>query len=227
MGIKRIAWISAVAAFVAAGVALAGAAQDKSVQITESGFVPARMEVTVGQKVMFHNATKVDRSINSMTAGEADKDKNLGRDASKNPAKDLGKDQDKSRDPAQDPKNDLSKDLPKDLNKDQAPEGDSKKGQDSSKDLNKDQAKEGDLNRDQDPIKGEDKARDLGKDQQRDPSKDRDPGKDPMKDKANLDSGVIKPAGSWEHTFTKPGTYSYYSKESKSATGTIVVKAAK
>jgi len=47
------------------------------------------------------------------------------------------------------------------------------------------------------------------------------------KDKPGFDSGVIEPATSWEHKFTKEGTYTYYCKEDKLMTGTIVVISAK
>ena len=47
------------------------------------------------------------------------------------------------------------------------------------------------------------------------------------KDKTAFDSGLIKPSASWEHTFAKEGTYSYYCKEDKSMIGTIVVNPAK
>lgn len=41
-----------------------------------------------------------------------------------------------------------------------------------------------------------------------------------------FDSGPIKPGASWEHTFTKEGTYEYGCKLEPTMTGTIVVKAA-
>jgi plastocyanin len=47
------------------------------------------------------------------------------------------------------------------------------------------------------------------------------------KDKPLFDSGPIKPGTSWEHTFTKEGTYSYYCTMEKNMTGTVVVKSAK
>jgi plastocyanin len=105
-----------------AGVALAGAAQDRIVQITDKGYLPARIEVTVGQKVVFQNATQKDHTVTSKAPAE-------------------GSEQDK--------------------------------------------------------------------------------------DKIGFDSGVIKPATSWEHAFSKEGTYSYSCKEDKSMTGTIVVGPAK
>jgi plastocyanin len=107
-------------ALLVAGVALAGTVQDSTVQITEKGYIPARVEIVVGQKVVFRNVTQKDHSLSSKApAGETDKDK------------------------------------------------------------------------------------------------------------TEFDSGVIKASTSWEHTFSKEGTYTYFCKEDKSMTGTIVVSSAK
>lgn len=43
------------------------------------------------------------------------------------------------------------------------------------------------------------------------------------KEKGAFDSGAIKPGASWEHTFSKEGTYAYSCKEDKTMTGTVVV----
>jgi plastocyanin len=122
MSFKKLAWGHVAVAFLLAGVALAGAFQDKIVQITDKGYVPATIEVIVGQKVVFQNATQKDHSVASKApAGEREQDK----------------------------------------------------------------------------------------------------------EKPGFDSGVIKPATSWEHAFSKEGTYIYSCKEDKSMTGTIVVGPAK
>jgi len=120
MSFKKLVWSHVAVAFLLAGAALAVAVQDKTIQITEKGYVPATVEVIVGQKVVFQNAIQKDHSVVSKApAGEQDKEK-----------------------PA-------------------------------------------------------------------------------------FDSGVIKPATSWEHSFSKEGTYTYHCKEDKSMTGTIVVISAK
>ena len=124
MSITKFAWVVAVVALAATGMAVAGAVQDTTVQITDKGYVPARVEITVGQKVVFQNTTQKDHTVTSKLPAEvAEQDKD--------------------------------------------------------------------------------------------------------KDKADFDSGVIKPGTSWEHTFTKEGTYVYYCKEEKSMTGTVVVNPAK
>jgi plastocyanin len=122
MSIAKLAWVSVAAGLLVAGVAVAGSVQDKTVQITEKGYMPDRIEVLVGQKVVFQNATQKDHTVtSSKPAGESEQDK----------------------------------------------------------------------------------------------------------DKREFDSGVIKPGTSWEHTFSKEGTYSYHCKEDKLMTGTIVVASAK
>jgi plastocyanin len=123
MSIAKLAWVSAAVALLVSGVATAGAVQDRIVQITEKGYMPDRIEVIVGQKVVFQNATQKDHTVTSAAK----------------PA--YGSEQDK--------------------------------------------------------------------------------------DGTEFDSGVIKPATSWEHTFSKEGTYSYYCKEDKLMTGTIIVNLAK
>lgn len=124
MSFSKLAGIAVAVALLVAGVAVAGAGvvQDKTVQITDKGFVPDRVEITVGQKVVFQNATQKDHTVTS-----------------KQPAEGLVQD----------------------------------------------------------------------------------------KDKEGFDSGAIKPGTSWEHAFSKPGTFSYYCKEDKSMTGTVVVNPAK
>ena len=122
MTFTKLAWAHVAAAFLLAGAALAGTAQDKIVQVTDKGYVPARIEVLVGQKVVFQNVTQKDHTVTSK--GPAD-----------------------------------------------ATEQD--------------------------------------------------------KDKTAFDSGAIKPATSWEHAFSKEGTYLYHCKEDKSMTGTIVVSPSK
>jgi plastocyanin len=122
MSFTKLAWIHLAVVILVAGVAVAGSVQDKIVQITEKGYVPERVEVIVGQKIVFQNATQKDHTVTS------------------------------------------------------------KRSADES---------------------------------------------DQNKDKTGFDSGVIKPATSWEHAFTKEGTYSYCCKEDKSMTGTIVVGPAK
>lgn len=114
----KVAGIHVAVVLLVAGVVFAGAMQDKIVQITEKVYLPARIEVTVGQKVVFQNATQKDHTVTS-----------------------------------------------------KAPAGDTEQD----------------------------------------------------KDRAAFDSGVIKPATSWEHAFSKEGTYVYHCKEDKSMTGTIVV----
>lgn len=121
MSFARLVGISVAVALLVVGVAMAGAVQDKTVQITDKGFIPGSVEIEAGQKVVFQNATQKDHTVTS-----------------KLPA-----------DPVQD------------------------------------------------------------------------------KEKAGFDSGIIKPGASWEHTFSKEGTYTYSCKEDKSMTGTVVVKPAK
>lgn len=122
MNVSKLAWISVAAALLVAGVAVAGAVQDKMVQITDKGYSPDRVEITVGQKVVWQNATEKDHTVSSkLPSGESAQDK----------------------------------------------------------------------------------------------------------DKPVFDSGPIKPRTSWEYTFTKEGTYTYFCKEDKGMTGTIVVNPAK
>ena len=121
MSIVKFAWVSTMGALFAAGVAWVGGVPEKTVQITEKGYVPASVEIVVGQKVVFQNATQKDHTVTSKPAGE--------------------------------------------------------------------------------------------------------PGQD--KDAAAFDSGPIKPATSWEHTFTQAGTFPYSCKEDRSMAGTVVVKPAK
>ncbi len=122
MSMTRFAWVVAVVALAATGMAMAVAVQDTTVQITDKGYAPARVEITVGQKVVFQNATQKDHTVTSKLPAEV--------------------------------------------------------------------AEQG-------------------------------------KDKEDFDSGVIKPGTSWEHTFSKEGTFTYYCKEEKSMTGTVVVNPAK
>jgi plastocyanin len=114
----QAAWVGVAAALLVAGVALAGAVRDQTVQITDNGFAPDRVDITVGQKVIFENDTQMDRSVTS-----------------------------------------------------KKPTGESEQ----------------------------------------------------EKDQTGFDSGVIKPATSWEHIFSKEGTYLYYCKEAKSMSGTVFV----
>ena len=122
MSIAKLAWVGGAVAFLLAAVAVARDDQDTTIQITDNGYVPDRIEVSAGQKVVFQNITQKDHTVTS------------------------------------------------------------KKSVDES-------------------------AQD--------------------KDKPGFDSGIIQPATSWEHKFSKEGTYTYYSKEDKSMTGTIVVFPAK
>ena len=121
MRLAQLAWVSAAIALLVAGVAVAGVVRDHSVSITDKGFVPARVEINVGHKVVFQNATQTDHTVTSKPSAESEQDK----------------------------------------------------------------------------------------------------------DKTGFDSGIIKPSTSWEYTFQKEGTYTYYCKEDKSMTGTIVVNPAK
>lgn len=75
MGIAKLAWVSVAVALLVAGVAGSGTVQDKTVQITEKGFVPGKVEVIVGQRVVFENATSMDHSVASKAAGDSDQDK--------------------------------------------------------------------------------------------------------------------------------------------------------
>jgi plastocyanin len=118
MSKMRLTWVGVAAALLVAGVALAGTVRDQTVQITDNGFAPDRVDITVGQKVIFENNAQMDRAVTS-----------------------------------------------------KKPTGES----------------------------------------------------DPEKDQPGFDSGVIKPATSWEHIFSKEGTYLYYCKEDKSMTGTVFV----
>jgi plastocyanin len=122
MSTTKLAWVSVAVALFVAGVAVAGAVRDQTVGITEKGYVPDRVEVVVGQKVVFQNGTLKDHTVTS-----------------KKPAG--GSEQDK--------------------------------------------------------------------------------------DAPSFDSGVIRPGTSWEHTFSKEGTYNYSCKEDKSMTGTVIVNPAK
>jgi plastocyanin len=120
MSFRKLAWCHVAVALLVAGVVLAGTVEDCTVQITERGYVPARIEIVVGQKVVFRNATQKDHSVSSKA-----------------------------------------------------------------------------------------------------------PAAETEKDKTEFDSGVIKAATSWEHSFSKEGTYTCSCKEDKSMTVTIVVNPAK
>jgi plastocyanin len=76
MSIARLVWASVAGALLVAGVALAGTVQDRMVQITEKGYTPDRIEVIVGQKVVFQNTTQKDHTVtSSKPAGESEQDK--------------------------------------------------------------------------------------------------------------------------------------------------------
>ena len=119
MSFRKLVWGHVAVVVLLAGAALAGTVPDSTVQITEKGYVPARIEIVVGQKVVFQNVTQKDHSLSSKApSGEKDKDK------------------------------------------------------------------------------------------------------------TEFDSGVIKASTSWEHTFSKEGTYTYSCKDDNSMVGTIVVSSA-
>ncbi len=70
MNIPKLACFGAAAAFLAAGLALAGGVQDQTVQITETGYSPALLDVSVGQKVIFHNATPRNHTVTSKPSAD-------------------------------------------------------------------------------------------------------------------------------------------------------------
>lgn len=59
----KLAWMGAL-------LVMAGGAQDQTVQITPSGYDPAVLEISVGQKVIFHNATSKDHTVTSVPSAE-------------------------------------------------------------------------------------------------------------------------------------------------------------
>ena len=63
MSIAKLAWIGLAAAFLVAGVAVATSVEDKTVQITEKGYVPDRIEVAVGQKLIFQNDIRKNHMV--------------------------------------------------------------------------------------------------------------------------------------------------------------------
>jgi plastocyanin len=76
MSIAKLAWVSAAVGLLVAGVAMAGAVQDKMVEIMEKGFSPDKVEIVMHQKVIFMNATKKDHTLVSKNpAGLSDQDK--------------------------------------------------------------------------------------------------------------------------------------------------------
>jgi plastocyanin len=75
MSIAKLAWVSLAVAFLVAGVALAGGVRDHTVAITEKGFVPDRIEINVGHKVVFQNNTLMDHTVTSKPSAEAAQEK--------------------------------------------------------------------------------------------------------------------------------------------------------
>lgn len=76
MSITKQAWVSVAVVLLVTGAALAGSVMDKIVQITDKGYEPSRIEIVVGQNVVFQNATRRDHTVTSKNpAGESAQDK--------------------------------------------------------------------------------------------------------------------------------------------------------